>query len=289
MIEVDFKDRLSKYPGRVKMTPVPGQMDVFEMVRMDEPTEPGTPLDKATFDSIIESRLTGRYYEPTVTRTVLSEQKGLTVNPMPANYWAYSSTTAGWTGSWTIETSSTDGTSYPWNALDGNTATSWVSGNGTTQFWKISSGAPIKLKKFKVQFSGSMAAELQGSNDGGTWKHITHLSNAGSLAEYSINDPVSYNYHRVLFTSTTAGKAGLNEFVISEYDISKTSNAFEITNGLPVEFYKLQRLTIQTGDNFDTSGVVSNTLNGLPVNTILQPNKRYELVWLGVDFTAKEV
>lgn len=43
-----MKDRVPKYPGRVKMTPVPGQPGVYDMERADEPTEPGTPLNKAS-------------------------------------------------------------------------------------------------------------------------------------------------------------------------------------------------------------------------------------------------
>lgn len=41
-----MKDRLSKYPGRVKLTPVAGQADTFDMIRADEPEEAGTPLNK---------------------------------------------------------------------------------------------------------------------------------------------------------------------------------------------------------------------------------------------------
>ena len=41
-----MKDRASRYPGRVKLIPVEGQADVFDMVLMDEPTEFGTPLVK---------------------------------------------------------------------------------------------------------------------------------------------------------------------------------------------------------------------------------------------------
>lgn len=50
MIEV--KDRIPTYPGRVKMTPVAGQANTYDMVRADEPIEPGTPINKALFDSI---------------------------------------------------------------------------------------------------------------------------------------------------------------------------------------------------------------------------------------------
>lgn len=43
-----MNDRIPRYPGRVKMTPVAGQANTFDMVRADDPTQPGTPLNKAT-------------------------------------------------------------------------------------------------------------------------------------------------------------------------------------------------------------------------------------------------
>ncbi len=44
-----MKDRVSLYPGRVRLTPVSGQENTYDMVRADEPTQEGTPLSKATF------------------------------------------------------------------------------------------------------------------------------------------------------------------------------------------------------------------------------------------------
>lgn len=44
-----MKDRVSLYPGRVKLTPVSGQENTYDMVRADEPTQEGDPLSKATF------------------------------------------------------------------------------------------------------------------------------------------------------------------------------------------------------------------------------------------------
>lgn len=44
-----MQDRIPLYPGRVKMTPVAGQANTFDMVRADDPTQAGTPLNKATF------------------------------------------------------------------------------------------------------------------------------------------------------------------------------------------------------------------------------------------------
>lgn len=50
MIEV--LDRVPKYPGRIKLTPVAGQENVYDMGRADEPIVEGTPINKALFDSI---------------------------------------------------------------------------------------------------------------------------------------------------------------------------------------------------------------------------------------------
>ena len=44
-----MKDRASLYPGRVKLTPVSGHENTYDMVRADEPTQEGDPLSKATF------------------------------------------------------------------------------------------------------------------------------------------------------------------------------------------------------------------------------------------------
>ena len=44
-----MQDRVPLYPGRVKLTPVSGQENTYDMVRADEPTQEGDPLSKATF------------------------------------------------------------------------------------------------------------------------------------------------------------------------------------------------------------------------------------------------
>lgn len=291
MIEVDFKDRIPTHAGRVKLTPVSGQPDTFIIKRADEPIEEGTPLDKATIDSIIKSRMTGRYYLPTVTSTILSNQTGLTVNPIPTNTWSYITTTSGRANSWTVTSSSTTGVSYPWNVLDGNANTSWKSVTGPTHTWQISSGTPIALKKFKVRFTeGNMAAELQASNDGIIWQHITHLSSAGSLVDYSVVNPTAYNHYRVLFTASALSYAAeLNEFIITEYDITTAQNDYVIEK-FPETITDHQRFAIVTPDTVNTSGVVKNTLNGRNIDVVLQPNKRYELVssWNG-NYYAREM
>jgi len=43
-----LKDRTPTYPGRVTLTPVPGQNNTYDMVRADSPIEEGTPINKQT-------------------------------------------------------------------------------------------------------------------------------------------------------------------------------------------------------------------------------------------------
>ena len=43
-----MQDRVPRYAGRVKMTPVSGQSNTYTMERADQPTVEGTPINKAT-------------------------------------------------------------------------------------------------------------------------------------------------------------------------------------------------------------------------------------------------
>lgn len=42
-----MQDRISLYPGRVKIEPVAGQAKLYDITRADQPTQEGTPLNKA--------------------------------------------------------------------------------------------------------------------------------------------------------------------------------------------------------------------------------------------------
>lgn len=46
-----MQDRVSLHPGRVKLVPVPGQENTYDMVRADSPRQEGTPLNK---DSLLK-------------------------------------------------------------------------------------------------------------------------------------------------------------------------------------------------------------------------------------------
>lgn len=53
-----MQDRVSLYPGRVKLVPVAGQENTYDMVRADSPTQEGTPLNK---DSLLKDATAALY------------------------------------------------------------------------------------------------------------------------------------------------------------------------------------------------------------------------------------
>lgn len=67
-----MKDRIPLYPGRVKLNPVTGQENTYDMVRADEPTQEGTPLNKATLLKDDTAKALGLTSEdPTVNEALL--------------------------------------------------------------------------------------------------------------------------------------------------------------------------------------------------------------------------
>ena len=49
--KIPVLDRVPKYPGRVKLTPVSGESNLYDMERADDPSTIGTPINKALLDN----------------------------------------------------------------------------------------------------------------------------------------------------------------------------------------------------------------------------------------------
>lgn len=83
-----MQDRIPTYPGRVKLTPVTGEENIYDMERADEPTQVGTPLNKATLltDST-ETAIWGDAQDRTVDEALkaLNHQIGDTLTTVRTN------------------------------------------------------------------------------------------------------------------------------------------------------------------------------------------------------------
>lgn len=296
MIEKNIVDRVPKYAGRIKLTPVSGQADVFTMTRADEPTVEGTPLDKATLDSIIQSRLTGRFYEPTVTRTPNTAQSGLTISPIPSSGWVYDTENRliARNGSYTIKASSDQNTSAN-RVSDVVENEGWQSVGGTESWIEISHTQALKVYKMRftieMQYSSRLTRfVIQGSTNGTTWQELgTYTSVTTDIAmDYTLINLGDYNYYRLIFTSDGSNRITVKDFRYILYDVSVYKNYYTLSN-MPLTWDRGQRLTIYTPTNVNTFAVSENSLNGVIINTILQSGRRYELRYNGVTFDTKEL
>lgn len=296
MIERDIKDRVPTYAGRVKLTPVDGQPDTYDVERADEPTEEGTPLDKATLDSIIQSRLTGRYYEPTVTRARNSALSGLTVSPIPTSGWIYDTDDRhiARSGQFVVEVSS-DGNTDANRADDVFNNSGWESVGGLESWVEIYHAQALKVNKIRfaveMQYTSRLTQlEIQGSTNGTTWQSLgTYTAvTVDTLMDYTLTNTNDFNYYRLVFTSDGSNRITVSNLSYILYDVSSFTNAYNLAK-MPLVWDRGQRLTIYTPTNVNTFAVAENTLNGVKVNTILQSGRRYELRYNGTNFDTKEV
>lgn len=298
MLETNIVDRVPTYPGRILLTPVDGMPDTFTMSRADEPTVEGTPLDKATLDSIIQSRLTGRYYEPTVSRGNDSALTGLTVSPIPTSGWVYDAADRlkATSGQYTVKVDS-DGNTSANRAADAFGGSGWESVGGTESWVEIHHTQALNVQKIRftieLQYASRLTQmEIQGSTNGTTWQALGTYQSASVTTDiamdYILVNTGDYNYYRVVFTSDSSNRITVKNLSYILYDVSSYTNAYTLDK-MPVVWDRGQRLTIYTPANVNTFSVTTNTLNGVKVNTILQSNRRYELRHNGTTFDAKEV
>ena len=89
-----MKDRISLYPGRVKLNPVAGEANTFDMVRADQPTQEGTALNKANLLSDETAAALGLAGDPTVNDAL--KVAGLQCNAMNLK-WEKITTSKTWT------------------------------------------------------------------------------------------------------------------------------------------------------------------------------------------------
>ncbi len=296
MIEKNIVDRVPKHAGRVRLIPVSGQADLFTMTRADEPTVEGTPLDKSTLDSITQSRLTGRYYTPTVTRATVSSATS-TSNPIPQSGWINISDTGAQSGNYIVTASGSRSNVFsPDKAFDGDSTSSWqVADEITGETWiAVNFGTPIIITKMRVYWTSQDGEDfiirLQGSNNGSNWVDVA--SRSGSLTaaiEWAFTNSTPYSQYRLLFRQGTVNPMRLYEWSVIGWSTATYHNTFKLESGVPTKWDIGQRLTIQTPSGINTVAVTENFLNGVRVNTILLPSRKYELVYNGASFDTKEL
>lgn len=296
MKEVNFLDRVAEHPGRVTLNPVSGAVNTYDLVRADNPTVPGTPLDKATFNSIIHSRLTGRYYLPTATREVVSSATSGT-NPIPQSGWTNVTDTGAQSGNYIVTASGSSSNIFrPDKAFDGDSTSSWQDQDDITgEMWiAVNFGTPIIITRMRCHWTSQdgddFLIRLQGSNNGTTWTDVaTRTGTMTAPVTWEFSNTTQYSHYRLLFRQGTVNAMRLYEWSVTGWSTGTYRNAFTLGDEVPTVWHSGQRIMIETPATVNTVAVTANTINGVTINTILQPSKRYELRYNGAAFVAKEV
>lgn len=294
MIEFKFKDRVPRHAGRVKMTPVDGQPDTFVMERADEPTEEGTPLDKALFNSIVQSRLTGRFYTVAPFPTIKTSTKG-TTTPLPTSNWTVSNLTSATSSIYKVVASSAINSTYSVEkAVDGDDSTNWGSVDGTEHTFTIIFPIALKIKKIGLNMgrtgnTTNYSMTVQGSNNGTTWTNLnTFTAFPDNMTVFTLSDNMGdYSQYRLLFNKPDGGRVYIDTLTIPEWEANTYTVEF-LANDMPTQWDTGQRVTVQI-PTYAAFVVDSNTFNGVKVNTILLSGRKYELRYNGTSFDAKEL
>ena len=294
MIEKNIVDRVPKYAGRVKLTPVSGQENIFDMERADAPTVVGTPIDKATFNSIIQSRLTGRFYN-TLPALTLKETVTGNTNILPTSGWTLNGVANASTGVYSVYASSAINSTYSVEkAVDGKDDTNWGSLDGTQHTFTMVFPIAIKIKKIGLNMgrtgnTTNYSMVVQGSNDGASWTNLnTFTAFPDNMTEFTLSTTVGdYSHYRLVFNKPDGARVYIDTITIPEWEARRYSIDF-ISSEMPLDWSVGQRVTIQA-PNYAAFVVESNTFNGVKVNTILLSGRKYELRYNGSTFDAKEV
>lgn len=223
-----MQDRVSLYPGRVTLTPVAGQANTYDMVRADQPTQEGTPLNKA---SLLTDATAALY--------------GLGTDAVPNDVF-------GWVGKYA---------EYWWSLLHGQASSYWAESltplPGSVTIYQY--GATISYS-YSISISNSGVASLNNPQT------ITIASSSGETAiknycSQLVNLAANAPYY-MSFTNGT-GIANTNIYKVPEGATAGTTsnasnNTFYFTKIDSADFW------ISFGTGSWAASVVSATLVDVP-------------------------
>lgn len=223
-----MRDRVSLYPGRVKLVPVAGQENTYDMVRADSPTQDGTPLNK---DSLLKDATAALY--------------GLGSDAVPDD--AFASLTNCFaqilvtTSPNTKVTASLNGKTVSATSDSSGLAILKIPGFGT---WTVS--ATINGVSFSSDYEIKAIAqyELALSTDLETasWDTIDSISKSGNAASiWSVGDKKTVNINGTNYqvqiigfdhdTKTSGGKAGITFQLAGRMNNAEQMNSSRTNSG----------------------------------------------------------
>lgn len=237
-----------------------------------------------------------KYNLAAATKTSLGTVE-TSVNPLPTDWIQVVEGTHYQKNGFVIKASDwyTAGPSPVKNAFDGNASTQWRASVVSGDVW-VSFELPEAQVVNTLNIVGALTLGsatrfiIQGSINGSTWTQLYSTTNVSG--EFNVvadlNNETSYKYYRILVTLASGSNLVLKEVKITSIRTTTFSKAYTITTA-PLRWENYQRYLLQTPATPDSVGVTANTVFGITVDAILQPDRKYELVYFTNKFYAREV
>lgn len=226
---------------------------------------------------------------PTRIITAGSSQS-LTSDPIPTSWEQVNAGTKYQSGGYVITASGHASGYEVYKTFDGVTGTSWRTSSGTQHTLVLELPEEIIIDKLHMQFNiqGTATILVQSSNNGTSWTTEADVSADISYSgEVVLNNAPRTKYLRVLVSASSAVTFTLQSLKIIDYTVTKRVASFTISN-LPA-LAAGQTILVHIDPTHDATGIATNTLNGVSVYSILQADRKYELMYNITHYTAKEV
>lgn len=225
---------------------------------------------------------------PTRSMSVVSSQS-LTSNPIPTS-WEQVIEGMSYRSNGYNVTASVFNLGYEsFKAFDDNSTTCWEGNVISGASLAIEFPSPILVDKIYLRHTAPPASvtSIEYSHNGYEWYvDTTYTSSTTNGAEIELAGNTA-KYWRLNFSAAGNTVVRVFEWGLSDYTLT-TYKADFTSNRLPT-MVDGQVVLVRTDPTYDATGVMSNTLNGIPINSILQANRTYELMYHTTYYTAKEV
>lgn len=230
-------------------------------------------------------------YQTTAAALTTKTAQSFVTNPIPTTWTAVNSSEY-YNGGYRIKSTSSPSAQPVSYAFDASTTT-YCSAMGTEAYVQVELPSAILVDAFRLSYTvpvATTAVRVLASNDGSSWTTIytaPTVGSVGTLTEVSMTDPGVYKFYRLSVTMSSSGSISVYAFQISDYTVTTYEVKHTLTLGATL--VANQHVYITTPTNYNMVGVNSNTLNNINVNALMNPGRRYRLIYTGTSFIATEV
>lgn len=225
---------------------------------------------------------------PTRNLTPVSSQS-LDVNPIPMSWEQTVDGMVYRNGEYAITASRFEENGEAYKAFDGNQSTAWSANviSGASLMLELPTAMLIDKMYLVHTAPPASVLTIEYSENGYSWVTDTVLeSSTTNGMEVNLAGNTA-KYWRLNFSA--AGNTVVNVFnwELSDYTITIYEANYTISN-LP-ELVSGQSILVHIYIEDSATGITANTLNGVPIQSILQAGKKYELTYNMSYYTAKEI